>query len=80
MTTIQHHRPAALHLWWYVAAAVAAGAVLAVLFTVLHTSAGGTIAPTSVNRPLVVHHYAPNQHLCFAGRPSDNPELIRSGC
>lgn len=76
MSTI--HRPASLNLWWYVAVAVLAGAVLSLAVVVLQ----GGHHPTT-NTPLLVPtggHIDRPSHVCFAMPHYPTIELVRSGC
>ncbi len=76
MSTI-HHRPIHLNLWWYAAAAVLTGAVLALILATLQvTRPGGSdqVVETSSQ----TRHYERNPYVCRAGHPVPNIEL--SGC
>jgi hypothetical protein len=76
MSTI-HHRAIHLNLWWYVAAAVLAGAVLAlILATLQFTGPGSPDQIVGTNK--VTGDYTWNPYACHAGHPVPNIEL--PGC
>jgi CBS-domain-containing membrane protein len=76
MSTI--HRPATFNQWWYVAAAVLAGILLAVVIVALHTGhdATGALLVAPVNAS---HVDRPSQ-ACFATPHYPTIELVRAGC
>ena len=77
MSTI-HHRPIHPSLWWYAAAAVLAGAVLALILATLQVS--GPESPGQIVTTGTGGHakYDRNPYVCRAGHPVPNIEL--SGC
>jgi hypothetical protein len=74
MTTI-HHRPVHLNLWWYVAAAVLAGAVLALILATLQFAGPATDTQTRIDHPVGRGDYTWNPSVCFARHPVPNIEL-----
>ena len=76
--TTSSHRPAELHLWWYAAVAVLAGAVIALVVATLHDHASSP-APT-VQVPAASGLYSPYPQACFAGRHGGGIDLLTSGC
>jgi hypothetical protein len=77
MSTI-HHRPLHLNLWWYAAAAVLAGAVLALILATLQVT-GPEPAARIVTSDTHGHgKYVRNPYVCRAAHPVPNIEL--SGC
>jgi hypothetical protein len=75
MSTI--HRTVDQHLWWYAAAAVFAGAVLALMILTLRTTGSVTSTqPDTENAPTTFHHH--RVIGCHAGHPVPNIEL--PGC
>jgi hypothetical protein len=75
MSTI-HLRPTHPQLWWYAAAAVLAGAVLALIIATLQVSSQGRvdIAPPSIP---MQGHFKANPYTCRAGHPVPNMDLPR---
>jgi len=76
MSTI-HHRPVHPNLWWYAAAAVFTGAVLALILATLQVTrpgGSGQVVETSTQ----TGQYDRNPYVCRAGHPVPNIEL--PGC
>lgn len=67
-----------LHLWWYAAAAVVAGAVLALVVATLQTASSGTVTPPVVTYRDYPHHII--WKACFAMPHQPSIELARQGC
>jgi hypothetical protein len=77
MSTI-HHRPVHLNLWWYVAAAVLAGAVLALILATLQFTGSAAVVQTDTTGSTPSGSFKPNPYVCRAGHPVPNIEL--PGC
>jgi hypothetical protein len=76
MSTIRHHHPIHVNLWWYAAAAVLAGAVLALILATLQSSNPGVVTRTTDNH--VVNEkgrFGANPYACSAKHPVPNIEL-----
>jgi hypothetical protein len=76
MSTI--HRPATFKQWWYVAAAVLAGILLAVVIAALYTGHDATGAPLVA--PVKVSHVDRPSQVCSATPHYPTIELVRAGC
>ena len=73
MSTI-HHRPVHPNLWWYAAAAVFTGAVLALILATLRSHVPEV--PARWSRPAArAGNYDRNPYVCRAGHPVPNIEL-----
>jgi hypothetical protein len=73
MSTI--HRPVELDLWWYVAGAVLAGAILSLMLLDLRSSSSGSTVTFDETGATTQTHYASNRPACFAGDPVPDIEL-----
>lgn len=77
MSTIDH-RPLHLNLWWYAAAAVLAGAVLALILATLQLTRPGSPDPGVDTSSRVTSDYRWDPSACRAWHPAPNIEL--PGC
>ena len=75
MSTIR--QPVQQHLWWYAAAAVLAGAVLALIILTLKPTGSTPNVQTDTGVTTTYPHY-PLPAACHAGRPAPSIEL--PGC
>jgi hypothetical protein len=72
MSTIRH--PVQTHLWWYAAAAVLTGAVLALMILTLWPS-GSDPVPTQLTGTSTTTYHHFHMAACLAGHPVTNIEL-----
>ena len=76
MSTIQH-RIIHLNLWWYAAAALLAGAVLALILATLSFTGPEAVHQVVTSNTHGGGKYARNPYVCRAGHPVPNIELSR---
>lgn len=86
MSTIHHHHdrhhlPGLHPGWFFAAAAVLVGVLLALVIANALSATSGPGAPVGTgNTGSNTGNYQPVHRQCFAGRPSQSIELSRAGC
>jgi hypothetical protein len=74
MSTL-HIRPTHPALWWYAAAAVLAGAVLALIIATLQSTSPGVVTQTGGHPVDQKGRFGSNPYTCLAHHPVPNIEL-----